>query len=185
MRLVSQPRGIRQIILIWTTLVCGLLSLQGQSPGEYQVKAAYLYSFGKFVSWPAENSDAFLLCILGDDPFGPALEHTISNTTVNGKPVAAKRISTTQDAAGCRIVFVASSESRFLARDLASLPMGVLTVSDIENFSQSGGMIQFVNDNSRIRFEVNLTAAQGSGLHLSSELLKVATRVKGAPQNSR
>lgn len=154
-------------------------------PSEYQVKAAYLYNFGKFVSWPADAGAAseFDVCVLGADPFGPLLDATVSDSTINGKRVIAKRIARAQDAAGCRVVFIAASESQRLASDLAVLTkLHVLTVSDNPHFLDRGGMIQFVFEGDRVRFAVNLSATQEAGLTLSSELLKVATRVIGNTQ---
>jgi len=153
-------------------------------PSEYQVKAAYLYNFGKFVSWPDGGiTSEFDVCVLGVDPFGPVLDATVSESRINGKKVVAKRIARAQDAAGCRIVYVAASESPRLASDLAVLnKLHILSVSDSAHFVDRGGMIQFVFDGDRVRFAVNLSAAQEAGLTLSSELLKVATRVVGTAQ---
>lgn len=165
--------------------VLGLLSTaqaQRTPPTEYEVKAAYLYNFGKFVEWPsgeaATKDESFEICVLGDDPFGAALDSAVTGATINGKNVAVKRITKAQEIDGCRILFISSSESERLPGILGSLDKAnVLTVSDMPQFSQRGGMIQFVLDGKRVRFEVNLTNAQGAGLNLSSELLKVALRV--------
>ena len=91
----------------------------------------------------------------------------------------AKRISKPQEADGCRIVFISSSEESHLKEVLAALDKtSVLTVSDIPGFSQRGGMIGFILDGDRVRFDVNLASAKEAGLTLSSELLKVATNVR-------
>ena len=161
-------------------LLCSLAF--AERPSEYQVKAVYLYNFGKFVNWPADaaRSIDFDVCVLGTDPFGQLLDATVSDSTINGKRVVAKRIARAQDASDCRIVFIAGSESPRLAGHLPVLNrLHVLTVSDNPHFLERGGMIQFVFDGDRIRFAVNLTATQEAGLTLSSELLKVATKVIG------
>lgn len=163
--------------------LCGVVF--SDRPSEYQVKAAYLYNFGKFVSWPADAGAAseFDVCVLGADPFGPLLDTTVSDSTINGKRVIARRIARAQEAAGCRVVYIAASESQRLGSDLAVLSkLHVLTVSDNPHFLERGGMIQFVFEGDRVRFAVNLTAAEEAGLTLSSELLKVATRVIGNTQ---
>lgn len=168
------------VLLACLLTLCG--SAFADRPSEYQVKAAYLYNFGKFVNWPpnAAATSNFEVCVLGADPFGPLLEATVSDSTINGKRVIARRIARAQDAAGCRVVFVAASESPHLGSDLAVLSkLHVLTVSDNPHFLERGGMIQFIFEGDRVRFAVNLTAAQEAGLTLSSELLKVATRVVG------
>lgn len=163
-----------------------LAQTQREAPTEYQVKAAYLYNFGKFVSWPDAHSgapsDPFEICILGDDPFGTVLEAVVKGGTISGRNAVAKRIATTVGIDSCRILFISSSEDPRLKDILASLEnLQVLTVSDMPQFADRGGMIQFVQQNSRIRFEVNLKNAEHSGLILSSELLKVAVRVNGTP----
>jgi hypothetical protein len=153
-----------------------------QSPTDYQVKAVYLYNFGKFVQWPANAADKdgeFAVCVLGQDPFGPALDAALAGATIGGKQVVARRISSPQESANCRILFLGSTEGARLKKTMEALDKeAVLTVSDIPEFSQHGGMIEFVTEESRIRFAVNLDAAQQAGLSLSSELLKVATAVR-------
>jgi hypothetical protein len=159
--------------------------LQGQQPkvSEYQVKATYLYNFGRFVHWPpnatATKGDSFSICVLGQDPFGPTLDSTLAGEMLDGKPLAVKRISTPRDAGECRILFVSSTEEHHLKEILAAVEQaGVLTVSDIPGFSRRGGMIQFVMEGDRVRFEINLATAENSRLVLSSELLKVAAAVR-------
>jgi hypothetical protein len=163
--------------------------LQAQQPkaSEYQVKATYLYNFGRFVQWPsnaaAAQGESFSICVIGQDPFGAVLDGTLAGETIDGKSVVAKRITKPQDALGCRVLYVSVSEEVRLKDVLAVLDnTGVLTVSDIPQFSQRGGMIQFVMTGNKIRFEVNLTRAQDAGLMLSSDLLKVAATVRKTSQ---
>ncbi len=155
---------------------------QPARPSEYQVKAAYLFNFGRFVKWPDNaggKADSFTVCILGHDPFGPMLDSTIAGETLDGKPLVARRITTAQEAGDCRIVFISMAEENHLKDILPLLDQpGVLTVSDIPSFSRRGGMIQFVLEGDKIRFEINLTTAETAKLTLSSELLKVATTVR-------
>jgi hypothetical protein len=167
-------------------MVPAMPALWGQSarPTDRQVKAAYLYNFGHFVGWPASASSGgyFTVCILGQDPFGATLDKLLSGETVEGKPVIARRITTAAESANCQILFLSNSESSHSKQILESLGKeAVLTVSDMPQFSQQGGMIQFVLDGSRVCFEVNLPAAQRAGLSLSSDLLKVALAVRGNP----
>jgi hypothetical protein len=167
-------------------LFAGASALGQHKPSEYQVEAAYLYNFARFVEWPAKGTNAggaFTICVLGEDPFGPALETTLAGETIGNQRVAARRISSPQMSGDCRILFISSSEAKRLDRIIDALDKNaVLTVSDIAQFSQRRGMIQFVLEENRIRFEVNLTATQRAGLSLSSELLKVATVVRKSPQ---
>jgi hypothetical protein len=165
-------------------LVCLLLlapALPAETgPTDLQVKAAFLYKFGAFVAWPnAAPNEAFGICVLGRDPFGQILDATLKGETVNGNALIARRIASPQEASQCRIVFVSVSEESRLKPVLTELrKYAVLTVSDIPHFSDRGGMLEFVLDNGRVRFVVNLTSAERSGLALSSQLLKVASTVK-------
>jgi YfiR/HmsC-like len=168
-------------------LVCAsCVNAQKSNPTEYEVKAAYLYNFGRFVEWPAKvsaASESFSICVLGDDPFGATLDATIAGESINGKKVVLTRITKPQDAASCRILFISSSEESRLKEVLATLDKtSVLTVSDISQFTQRGGMIRFVTEANRVRFEVNLAIAEHAGLTLSSQLLKVAVSVRRSPQ---
>ena len=158
---------------------------QQAKPSEYQVKAAYVYNFGKFVKWPegasANRSNAFTICVLEDDPFGTVLQSTLASESLGGKPVAVKRVPTPQDAASCHILFLSTVQETKLKEILAALGQApVLTVSDIPEFSQRGGMIQFVLQGDRVRFEINRANAEGDGLILTSDLLKVAVAVRGS-----
>ena len=154
---------------------------QEAQPTESQVESAYLYNFGKFVTWPTDRpapTDVFGICVLGRDPFGPVLDSTVNGESIDGKKINVKRISSLQQAQSCNILFVSSSEEGRLAPILdAAQRMSLLTVSDIKNFAQRGGTIGLVVQGDRIRFEVNRTAATRCHLALSSELLKVAIRV--------
>jgi hypothetical protein len=156
---------------------------QQRNASEYEVKATYLYNFGRFVHWSADASfaknESFPICVIGQDPFGTTLDTILSGETIEGRPVVAKRVSKPQDALDCRILYISLSENARLKETLAGLDKaGVLTVSDIPQFSERGGMIQFVLVGNKIRFEVNLTSAQDAGLTMSSDLLKVATAVR-------
>jgi hypothetical protein len=161
-------------------------ALGQQKPSEYQVEAAYLYNFGRFVEWPAKGTNApgsFTICVLGEDPFGQALDAALAGEAIGNQRVIARRISSPQMSVDCQILFISSSEANRLNKIIEALNKSpVLTVSNIPQFSERRGMIQFVLEENRIRFEVNLTATQRAGLTLSSDLLKVATVVRKNPQ---
>jgi hypothetical protein len=164
-----------------------MLAQQPPKPSEYQVKAAYLYNFGKFVAWPVavqNRNDSFAICIIGQDPFGTMLDNIVSGEAIGGKAVVPRRITKLEEVAGCRILFISGSEESRLREILTAVDKAaVLTVSDISGFCQRGGMIQFVLLANKVRFEVDLRPAAQAGLSLSSELLKVAVTVKGNPQS--
>lgn len=165
-----------------TLMLAPYLLGQSSKPTDYQVKAVYLVNFAKFIEWPDKAQDSFTICVVGRDPFGPTLDAILAGEKIAGRSAVAKRISTLQDSAGCQILFVSATEANSLNRMIAVLDQqGVLTVSDMPQFTTRGGMIQFVMEDKRVRFEVNLAAAQHAGLTLSSELLKVATAVRRNP----
>jgi len=170
--------------ILLLAVVCPLSRAQ-KRPTRYDVEAAYLYQLGNFVQWPPKKSGAaaqksFSICVLGRDPFGPVLDQTVKDGTINGIPLTDRRIGAAQQAKGCQILFVSSSEQDDLRYDLNDLHDGpILTVSDIPDFIDRGGMIQFVLVGDRVRFRINLNKAQAAGLTLSSQLLKVAVSVRG------
>jgi YfiR/HmsC-like len=161
-----------------------LIAAAQSGPSEYDVKAAYLFNFGKFVKWPStakQPGRTFDICVLGQDHFGGTLDKVTAGETINGQPVSVKRLSSPADGSSCQIVFIDRSEEKRLTSLLPALDRaGVLTVSDMPGFSEHGGMIQFQLSGDRVRFEVNLGAAEHAGLSLSSDLLKVATKVRRA-----
>jgi YfiR/HmsC-like len=171
------------IALVLLSSAC--LPAQQSNPGEYEVKAVYLYDFAKFVTWPANVTTAgeFTICVLGVDPFGATLDAITAGERINGKKIAINRIAKPQEAVSCHILFISSSEESQLKEILATLDKtSVLTVSDISQFTRRGGMIQFVVEANKVRFEVNVTSAERGGLVLSSQLLKVAINVRrGSP----
>ena len=180
-----QPKAIRcllKVLMIVWILTIPVLQAQSSTPTDYDVKAAYLFNFGRFVEWPAHtlaDSGVFTFCILGRDPFGANLDHLLARETIDGKNIAVKRIATAHEAAGCQVLFMGAEQESRVSKVIEELDKeAVLTVSDVPKFSDRGGMIQFVMEGNRVRFEVNLSATQRAGLTLSSDLLKVATSVK-------
>jgi hypothetical protein len=164
----------------WVASSPSVLAQQSR-PQENQIKAVYLYNFSKFVQWPptTENKDTFAICVLGRDPFGTTLDEVLVGEKIEQKAMVARRITDVQEATKCQILFISTSEAARVKQILSSLGKNsILTVSDISNFSLIGGMIQFVIQDNKIRFEVNLSAADKAGLTFSSQLLKVASAVK-------
>jgi hypothetical protein len=159
-------------------------SAQGHKPTQYDVEAAYLYQFGKFVQWPPtklppETLKSFSICVLGRDPFGHVLDDTIKGGSINGLQLVARRVGSVQKATGCNVLFVSSSQDTDLVRDLDALRGApVLTVSDTPDFVLRGGMVQFVLVGNRVRFKINISNAERAGLTMSSQLLKVAVSVR-------
>ena len=166
-----------------SVLLCGLvIGGQAQSAGEYQVKAAFLFNFAKFVEWPPDafpHPDAPLqICVFGQDPFGVEFERSMVEKIVQSHKVKVAHPDDMSQARACQILFVSSSEKQRMRDILQGLQgASVLTVADTPNFIQAGGIINFVLDEDQVRFEINLKAAELAHLKLSARLLTVAKRV--------
>jgi uncharacterized protein DUF4154 len=162
-------------------------SVPPEPPSEYQVKAAFLYNFAKFVEWPAaafaDDRAPFTLCIVGEDLFGSALSEIAAHKNVKGRTLAVKHLKEEAGLRTCHILFVNSSEKKKLARILGILRGShVLTVGEMDGFGQSGGMINFVLEENRVHFEINVEAADRAGLKISSKLLELAHLVADSPR---
>jgi hypothetical protein len=169
-------------------LACALLLAPARAHAqegapEYAVKAAFLYNFSKFVEWPpsafATAADPIVICVLGENPFGPLLADAVRGKKVSGREVAVREPRSVSEAAGCHVIFIASGDRRLdeTLHELASQP--VLTVSDADSAVERGAIIGLKMDERRVRFEINMIAARRAGLKLSSQLLKVAVRLIG------
>jgi YfiR/HmsC-like len=171
------------------TLFSGVCLAQKDVPLEYRVKATFLYNFTKFVTWPLDallgEDPPLKIVIVGDDPFGPVLDELASNATPHGPRLVIERRSRNQDLRHCHILFISRSEKRHLKEILASVKgASVLTVSEIDQFAESGGMIGFVFDQDQVRFEINLDAATQARVEISSRLLSLAISVRHRPSQS-
>lgn len=176
---------MRIVLALFLVALFALSPLVAQQRSEFEVKAAYLYNFARFVEWPSQGSgpEPFSICVLGADPFGQALDATLAGVTLRGGKVVARRLGDAKSATDCQILFISASEERLVAMILALVGTSdVLTVSDMPRFVQRGGMVQFVSEGQRIRFEVGLEPARAAGLMFSSELLRVASAVRGNPR---
>ena len=147
---------------------------------EYALKAAFLFNFTKFVDWPptafADEKSPLNLCVLGnDDPFETSLDELVANETVNGRPIAVRRLTRGADPGACHVLFIPRTERERQLEVLAGLRgAAVLTVGESERFLADGGLINFFLDLKRIRFEVNLPAVERTPLKISSKLLRLA-----------
>jgi hypothetical protein len=164
------------------------MTAQSSKPTEFDVKAAYLIDFGKFVRQTdgQEPRSSFDICLLGHDAMGPTIDDLAANQAIDKLPVHVRRIADVTETRGCSILFMSAEEDAHLREDLALLSSSnILTVSDASDFIDRGGMIQFLIVQNHVRFSVNLDAVNRAHLVLSSELLRVALSVKGKPGNLR
>ena len=155
-------------------------SAEPNRPTEYQIKAAFLYNFAKYVEWPpkvfAAADSPIVVGILGKDPFGAGFEK-IGIRQVGSHPLLVRQIQKPGDIAGCHMLFVGNLEQRRLEKMRGDLHAAcILTIYDeAENFEKTGGVINLVkSSDNKIRFQINVDAARQSELKIDSTLLNLA-----------
>jgi hypothetical protein len=178
------------IVLHVLALLCVVPSNAGAADGaaaaparEYEIKAAFLYNFTKFVDWPAQsfaNADTpIVIGVLGDSPCVQALERLVKDRKVNGRPIVVRRIASAAEAKVTQMLFVGSAqEEQFAGMEPAIASLPVLTVGESPGFATLGGAIDFVPQGDNIRFEINIGVAERAGLKISAQLQKLATAVR-------
>jgi YfiR/HmsC-like len=193
--------SVRRGFLVWLSVGSSLVLARLASPQlpssprsgtpslEYQVKAAYLLNFTRYVEWPAEvfdtPGDPVTICVLGQDPFGSVLDATLRGRRTQGRTASVRRIDAVAETSGCHLVFV----SRETWRNQPDLPrrlraVGMLTVGESDEFAQQGGVIAFIIQNEAVRFVVNARARDRAGLRISSRMLSLAAAVYGQESGS-
>jgi hypothetical protein len=145
---------------------------------EYDVKAAFLLNFARFVEWPSSRrGQPFQMCTLQPDPFGPRLETTAAGETWEGRPIVVRRLTSLRSA-DCHLLYVPAAAAGMFRSDhsvLAGQP--VLTVGETDDFLSGGGIIRLFVESNRVRFSVNQRASEAVGLRMSSRLLRLAREV--------
>lgn len=160
-------------------------SAESPAPSEYQVKAAFLYNFLKFVEWPEEHSTvsnaAITLCILGNDPFGDIM-NGFKDKQVAGKKVVVRQLRSTSSLRDCQALFISESEKGDVESITESARgLHILTIGDTARFAQKGVIINMYMENNKVRFEINIDSAKQAGLRIDSRLLNLATIVRSNP----
>jgi len=156
-----------------------------QSPAsEYHVKAAFLFHFVQLVEWPAgslgNEMNPVTLCTIGDDPFHGDLDDTLAGKSVGTRQLRVRHLKPAEDLQGCQVLFVSNADAARFGRLLEELKDGpILTVGESDGFVQRGGMIGFCLVDNKVRFEINLQAAERAKLKISSRLLLLAKTVVG------
>ena len=159
------------------------VAAHAQIHDEYQVKAAFLLNFARFVDWSPDafhnTADPMTLCVFGDDPFGPWLKETVDGKVIDGHPLVLRHISKSADADGCRILFVPWSGSGRVWPELGEgRKPNVLTVGERKRDGDCEAIITFTLDGDHVRFEINTQAAELAKLKISSRLLSLAHVVR-------
>lgn len=180
------PRVYAKPLAALLLLVTSTIAWAQDNPTvEYQVKAAFLYNFAKFVEWPpdvfANEKSPITLCVLGKDPFGRALDDVLQGKMINGREFLIRRTNDLAALKTCQLAFVSEAEIKRLSEIIKNLQgSSALLVGESEGFAERGGQIQFFLEDKKLRFSVNLDAVQRTRLKVSSKLLALAKIVHDA-----
>lgn len=183
-----RPGPWPRVLAMITAILIGAVPAdsRGQETGfsEYEIKAAWLLNFARFVNWPTNAfgspNSPIVMGVAGRDPFGRLLEKVFAGKTVKGRPLVIRHPASDQELQQCHILFISNSERRRLREMLEKLAtQPVLTVGETDDFLDQGGILNFVLKEQSIRFEINVQAAKAAGLKLEANLLKIATSVRG------
>ena len=175
-----------RLAIVALTAIAVQFNADASVPDEYQVKAAFLYNFTKFVEWPPgvfESSDSPIsICVLGQNLFGHVLQETVRGKSVNGRMLVVSGIPDARSATHCQILFVSSSERMRYGAILRELRTGVLTVGETEGFIEEGGVVNLKLDGGKVQIQVNINAADQAGVRISSKLLSLAQIIRKPAQ---
>jgi hypothetical protein len=190
----GQPRagrgGWRVAAAVAGLLVCGTLlfrpvpaSAQSEDDAEYRLKMAFLYNFAQFVNWPAEAfrgpSAPLTMCVAGRDPFQGEIEKSLHGRTAGVHPIELRKLKPNDDPRSCHLIFVPAGDRKLSERILAAVKgSSTLTVGESKGFADIGGVINLTAEQNKLRFEINLDAAQRTQLKISSKLLALAKIVR-------
>ena len=174
-----RPALIKAMVLLCAMVFAMDFECRGQ-PTEYQIKAAFIYNFARFVDWPteafADTNSPMVIGVLGENVFGNDLAQTINGKTIRGHPLIFKEFKSATDVKECHVLFISSSEKGRLSKIFAQLQgSSILTVGDeMDSFIGDGGMINLRIVDDKVRFEINNEAAKKANLVISSKLLSLA-----------
>lgn len=180
MYILARLRATAAVIGLFLAAAMAQPATPAALPTDYEVKAAFLYNFAKFVRWPddAAGGPRFVVAIVGDDPFGAVIDRAFLGKTVLGRAVEIRRTRVVREAATAQMAFIGSSERAHLAEVLGAFKGGsVLTVGDMDRFTDGGGMVGFRLKDSSVKFELNLRELKQARLQMSSQIIRLAQRV--------
>ncbi|MFH1679271.1 MAG: YfiR family protein [Candidatus Eisenbacteria bacterium] len=178
------------LVLPITATLLGETRALADKPSEYEIKAAFLYNFAKFVKWPhdslPEPDSPIVIGVLGKDPFGPVLDEIVRDKPIDGRPIRVKRLTGPRDAAGIQILFVSITDEAELARAFKEIePRGMLVVGETKEFAHDHGTVRFFLEENRVRFEINVAAADRAGIKIDVKLLKLARVIGNGKEGGR
>jgi hypothetical protein len=171
------------LLALWLFMLMFVSPAKAQSPSRADLEAAFVFKFIAYVDWPPRSLDGpdapFVIGVLGNDPFGRTLDENVAGEKAKGRHIEVRRFSNVSQIDRCHILFIGSSEGGRLGTILDKLRgRSILTVSDLPDFARQGGMIGFISQNNKIRFQINHEAAQQAKLSISAKLLQLAQIVR-------
>jgi hypothetical protein len=168
------------VALLWVCLATCRPAI-GAEPvaDEYDIKAAFIYHFTHFTEWPPktfpDDGSPIVVALVGEDPFRGSLERAVRNKTVHGRRLVYRHFANANAVEACHLLFVSPSERLQLGAVLSDARrFGALTVADMDEFTNAGGMVRFVKEGKKVRFEIRRSSVDEAGLRISSQLLKLA-----------
>jgi hypothetical protein len=170
-------------------VLCLGIGLAGAAPAtgsqrveEYVLKGAFLFNFARYVRWPEgalPKGEALTICVIGHEDASSSVAESLEGKVAEGRPIQVRQVSQPGSAAGCAVLFVTRASGHSGSEVAAATAgRGILTVGEADGFAERGGIINFVTESSKLRFEVNTDAASRAGFHISSHLMRLA-RVVG------
>jgi hypothetical protein len=176
--------ALRTAAVVGMLLLAGPVTLASAASvsREYQLKAAFLFSFTKFTEWPANSlpspTSPIVIGVLGRNPFGGELARIVRSRTVNGHPLVVASFVTVEQARQAHVVFLPGGDPQEIARAIAVLgPLPVLTVGESAGFLKAGGVVSMAVADDRVTFGIDVAAAERASLRISAQLQKLATVV--------
>lgn len=176
--------AINAVVLLLSVIFAIGANCQAQNsqPTKYQIEAAFIYNFARFVDWPTQAftdaSSPMIIGVLGKNRFGSDLEQTISGKMIGAHPLQFRQCASLREAAGCQVLFISDSEKGHLSKIISALNgASILTVSETDDFIAAGGMIHLRIVDDKMRFDINNSAAKSAHLTISSKLLSLALSV--------
>jgi hypothetical protein len=173
------------VVLLFSVIVTVISNCQAQNspPSRYQIEAAFIYNFARFVDWPtqafSDASSPMIIGVFGKNRFGANLAQMINGKTIGSHPLQFRECASLADATNCQVLFISDSEESRFSKIISALgPASILTVSETDDFIDAGGMIDLRIVDDKMRFDINNSAAKSAGLTISSKLLSLAQSVK-------
>ena len=177
-------RRFPHVLIALCAAVCGgstVTRAAGRGQGlEYSVKAAFVFNLANFTNWPPAalpESTPLRVCVAQPDPFSGSLNQVFRNERIAGHEVIVTSIRSADEVHGCNLLFIGSHADDAGSLQKAAADAPILTIGETPGFEGRGGVITFVIEEGRVRFDVNREAAAHAGIQLSSKVLQVARRI--------